>query len=430
MTMQALSTFEPDHLANLVHVRRKNDGTIIPSDAGDLNVIHWNINRLKNKIDEVENYVASFPGTLHVIAISETWLTEHECGSTNVLGYVGFHNTRSGREGGGISIFVHDSLALETTPVVLQNVVTENLNHFFILQIPRVQVNIAVAYKRPLSSGIVFLEELKHCCLDTNNCLLMGDFNLNLLDHANYGKVIPLLEEYGYALLNEVTATATTRPSSATLLDICASNMLRSSYKLSILFNVRSDHGILAISVGKKIPASQRTTIGKRLDDRQASVRIEQLCAESDLSCGNLLNKKLEDIIEECSREVVIKSRYKIVKPYVTREIIEAIRDRDRMYSLTLLYPNNTSLLELYTDKRKWVKNELKRRRIQYENERIDQAVLDPSKSWQVYKEILFNTKNTKTDSKITINGVEAGTNEQSCNTINDKVCSTGNTGR
>lgn len=41
-------------------------------EVDDLNIMHWNINHLTNKLHLVEQYVVAFIGILHVIAISET----------------------------------------------------------------------------------------------------------------------------------------------------------------------------------------------------------------------------------------------------------------------------------------------------------------------------------------------------------------------
>lgn len=417
---------EPEFLSDLVRVTRSNNGMICPSGVGDLNVIHWNINRIRNKMDEIEECVTSFPGTLHVIAISETWLTDEDCNSTNILGYTGYHNYREDREGGGISIFIHESLMNDTPPVIVNNVVSEQLNHYFVLQIPKVQINIAVAYKRPLSNVDVFLQDLENYCLNMNKCLLMGDLNINLLVPNNFRRITSLFEEYGFALLNEVSINAITRPAASTLLDLCACNMLSFSFKFSITFNTRSDHGILAISVSKKAPENRHAFVRHKLDDRQASARIERCLTENDILDGNVLSHELETITHECSKEIRINSRYCILKPFVTREIIDAIRERDRLYSLMILYPNNTSLHDIYLGKMAFVKRELKLKRIEYENERIDQVILDPSKTWQIYKEILFNRKKSNADTTITINGVPVGSDVQSCNVINDKVCSIG----
>lgn len=109
-------------------------------------MIHWNINRAINKMDEIELCIDSFPGTLHIIAISETWLSPANASHVRLLDYREFHNIRQHRSGGGISLFIHESLATDILPKILVDVVTDDLNHFIAVKIPSINITAAVAY--------------------------------------------------------------------------------------------------------------------------------------------------------------------------------------------------------------------------------------------------------------------------------------------
>ena len=137
----------PQTLSSLMRVTRRHNGTIIPPSDRDINIMHWNINHLTNKMNEVEVCRTSYPGTLHIIAITETWLTIDNRHAFKLLNYTEFHNVRANSEGGGISIFVHDSLC-DTIPKILVDLVTPSRNHFLVLQIPDINYTIAVPYRR------------------------------------------------------------------------------------------------------------------------------------------------------------------------------------------------------------------------------------------------------------------------------------------
>lgn len=148
--------------------------------------MHWSINHLTNKLHLVEQYVACYPKILHIIAISETWLTTSNFSTYNLNGYHVTHSVRQNTSGGGISIFVHESIC-EIAPKVLVDIVTLDLNHFLVLEISSANTIVAVPYRRPNSIDFdrrinTFLEELDQFCLIHPQCMLMSDFNLNQLD--------------------------------------------------------------------------------------------------------------------------------------------------------------------------------------------------------------------------------------------------------
>lgn len=72
-----MDDFQPVPISSLLKVTHRHDGTIIVPYADDINLMHWNINHLTSKLDDVELYVASYPVLLHVVVISETWLNSY-----------------------------------------------------------------------------------------------------------------------------------------------------------------------------------------------------------------------------------------------------------------------------------------------------------------------------------------------------------------
>src|ERR1700761_7493268 len=85
---------------------------------------------------------------LYVIAIPESWLTNSNLSTYNLNGYHSTHSVRQNCKGGGISLFVHESIC-GITPKVLVDVVTPDLNQFLIVELQSVNTTIAVPYRRP-----------------------------------------------------------------------------------------------------------------------------------------------------------------------------------------------------------------------------------------------------------------------------------------
>lgn len=95
-----MDDISPPHLSNLLQVTRKFDGTVAASSPGDMNLMHWNINHLTNKLNQVEVYVAIFPSMLDVVAKSETWLTPLNFLTFKLHGYRETHSVRQDKTEG------------------------------------------------------------------------------------------------------------------------------------------------------------------------------------------------------------------------------------------------------------------------------------------------------------------------------------------
>lgn len=215
-----MNNLTPENLSNMLQVTHRHNGTIIPPSADELNTMYWNIRSLNKKMSEVELCISSYPGMLHIIAISEIWLNENNYAIFAYLGYYAIHCTRINTKGvsifihtKGVSIFIHDSLC-KMAPKVSVNIVGPDLNHFLVVDIPSINITVAVPYRRPGGNIDTFLDELQNNCLDYFRCIVMGD----LLDPTLNGKLIGMLESNSFGVLNAVNDAAVTRLASNTIL--------------------------------------------------------------------------------------------------------------------------------------------------------------------------------------------------------------------
>lgn len=140
---------DPVSISSLLKIAHKHNGTILQPHGDDINVMHWNVNHLTNKLEDVTLYVSSYPGRLHIVIISETWLRDDNHSFFQLPGYTAFHNVRSSY-GGGLAIFIHDSLC-DIKPEVICNTTTADLHHFLVVRVQAIDTIIAVPYNR--SSG-------------------------------------------------------------------------------------------------------------------------------------------------------------------------------------------------------------------------------------------------------------------------------------
>jgi len=407
-------------------VAHKYNGTILHPDADDINYMHWNVNHLTNKLEDVEIYVASYPGLLHIVTISETWLTPDNYKTYQLPSYTAFHNVRSS-DSGGISIFIHDSLC-DIMPEVLFNVTSTDLHHFIVIRVESIKTTIAVPYNRPKGKKSSFLNDLQRLCLGHRHCLLIGDFNMNQLDSNKHDELSDILESHGFGLLNALVKDAATRLKSGTIIDLVATNMLSHRYKVSIVHNSQSDHGILYVSMERKfrLPPAKRK-VKTKFDSNAAIDMVTTLCgsANDDMD-GNELNKALETIVERCTSTISIKSDHRINKRHVSRELIMAVRERGRLYTLMNLHPENAFIEREYHKMVAFIKLRNYELRSGYECERIEASAGDNRKTWKLYKEIVFNQYKTNRECPVTIDGQTMSESVKSCNVVNDHFFTAG----
>lgn len=168
-----------------------------------INCLYVNIRSLRGKLLDFYAFISSFKSTIHVIILSETWLYSQEKEFINLIGYNAFHSTSDYSRALGVSIFVIEDL--------LANVVHEdssNYSNILIVQLSQLKINICGVYKNESNcDNDLFLNNLNFVLYKFKNCLVFGDFNLNLLDTANnnvstYNNVI---DTNGFIFLNKIS---------------------------------------------------------------------------------------------------------------------------------------------------------------------------------------------------------------------------------
>ena len=73
-------------------------------------MLHANIRSAQKNLASLEHYINNLDHTFTVIGISESWLKEHSVDRYGIEGYNGVHTFRPIRSGGGVLIFVQNSV--------------------------------------------------------------------------------------------------------------------------------------------------------------------------------------------------------------------------------------------------------------------------------------------------------------------------------
>ena len=128
-----------------------------------------------------------------MIYFSETWVDEVGNSLYELANYISKHQVRDDRKGGGVSIYIHNSLSFKVlSNLCINSVDIESLSIESSLDNKR-STFVNVLYRPPngkIEPFETFLVKLLSSVQKANKDLyIAGDFNLNLLDHESNKKV-------------------------------------------------------------------------------------------------------------------------------------------------------------------------------------------------------------------------------------------------
>ena len=120
-----------------------------------------------------------------VIALTETWLNMSDKDfetEVHIQGYNLFHKDRVGRRGGGVALYVRDSLQSYTVSSVKADNNQESL--WVEIREGNEKLLVGLAYRPPNLSRedtLPLLDEIRRACTHRRVCI-MGDFNFRAID--------------------------------------------------------------------------------------------------------------------------------------------------------------------------------------------------------------------------------------------------------
>ena len=150
----------------------------------NLSFIHSNIRSIPANLNAFMSYMSNKNCDFSVIGFSETWLNSSNIDTYSIDGYSHVGLTREIGKGGGVSLFICDSIMY--CELLEFNMVCEYIECVF------VKINcmghnfiVGVVYRPPNSNISDFNDSIHDILEKVSNypCYIMGDFNLDLLKH-------------------------------------------------------------------------------------------------------------------------------------------------------------------------------------------------------------------------------------------------------
>ena len=170
-----------------------------------LSALHLNIRNLNQHFIELCNFLDHTPFFYHFIGRSETWITPQvDLDCFEIPGYTFVNGNRTFSSGSGVGLYIKSDHTFELRDDLKVDLIES-------MWIETQELFIGIVYK-PLSLSNrdfldMFEETLHKIFLSKKKCLIMGDFNINILSHSTLSKeYLNLLQSEGFnALIFEAT---------------------------------------------------------------------------------------------------------------------------------------------------------------------------------------------------------------------------------
>ena len=211
-------------------------------------IVHHNVRSFNRNFDNLALFLSNIKHSIDIIVLSETWFVEEMC--VNVEGYVGHHVCRADKIGGGVSIYVRESL--KCTYLSEYSKIGE-YGEFCVVELSlneRNQFNsltIIGTYRPPDTSFQLFSAYLSNILSELCNktIVLCGDFNVELLTEEENADFFNSL--YSYNLFPLITIATRISETSAKCIDQIWYNKLNVSFSGSFITDVTDHYPVFVV---------------------------------------------------------------------------------------------------------------------------------------------------------------------------------------
>ena len=427
-------------LSDLSNSANTSDATVpTPYDLHGLNCRYWDTNNLANVVSSAEFDLfvhlniqclsAKFDGLIAfldelshkkneklptVLALSETWLNEHNDSTFAINGYQpivsNFRLDNSSR--GGVALFVRSGHEYIKRPDLNKFVPFIFESVFVTLTEPRLTVG--VVYTSPSADTAAFLDEYKNTLNSlmqlNENFILLGDFNTDLLKYMQDSSVTEFVDSnFELGCLPLITKPTRITDTSASCLDNIITNKIYPASEAGVLIEDISDHLPVFYSIPNSHHKNQtyntnhsfpRRNFSKqnlcKLNLSLAQRSWEEILSEED---PNIASTTFKNILENelnthCPVQTPSHNAKQPNQPWFTQGLKISSRKKKKLYKKSLKNPNR---VETYRKYRNLFNKLIKLAKSNYYSNLLDQHKHDIRKTWSVLRESIFKTKAEKT---------------------------------
>lgn len=396
--------------------------------TNSLNFLYLNSQSLRNSINDLQDFLDSLSYDIHIICVTETWLTNNEAQFYNLRNYTAYHSFRSNGRGGGAAIYVLNSF--DNATLAYENDFFGN--NIIVIKLLRLKIKIACCYRKPNnqddSDASIFRDILDSVISKHNSAYFFGDFNINLLDKtAISANHLNTFNSNGFQLLNSLSTDFPTRFGYQHQTSSCIDHIFTDrhyfqadlQHELSY-FDLIGDHRALFLSISSNSISftPNRGTSISIVDHRKIvnDKLIENIETESFTDFVQSVNLIIE------SNTITKTLSAKRDKPFINKHILTLISIRNRYQRLSIKFPTLLDLRYNYNKYRKLVISSVKKAKYDYNQQQFQQNADNPKKIWQNINRLMYNKEpsNSNNISEIKLNGISITNQSTITNSFND----------
>lgn len=284
------------------------------------------------------------------------------------------------------------------------------------VKLSQLNFHLIVYYKQPRVDSKLFTRELECFLENKTKYIMIGDSNINLLKNNTITKsFIDVLLANACVLLNCVDLKHNTREAdrtlangqirkSKTVIDHIFTDITKFSFAMSLNGTSISDHKTILVGFNDEnnnthTQQNKATTV-TYMSINERIYGNELISSDAQLEGATTLDElvgKLDIIRTKSIEKKECKEKSNNRKPWITTELLDLIKERERYYKLKKKTPSNTYIKNTYNlicRKTKMLRAKL---RMNFNSNKINAAMSNPKKMWSTINEILYN-KNKITD--------------------------------
>ena len=389
-----------------------------------LNIMHLNIHYLYPKLDELK-ILLSQKAEIDIICLCETFLNDEF--SNNELHLENYQLFRKDRNtnGGGLVIYVRESLRVS----VREDLQVEGVESMWLEIKHKAQKSFLLGYTyRPPSSNQSWIDDfegiLEQIYTENKEIIMLGDFNLNMLDNSNI--VHNWLQFTDSVNLTQIVDLPTrVTATSATIIDHAYTNKPENIVEVFVPCYAISDHYPVCLTrklSNKSSSESKHKTITYRsvshfddlafLSDLEAQPWSTLDIFDNPNDALDFFLQIFEKVLDQHAPQRTRRVKRKLQPNWFNAEIAEAGKQRDHFHKQKdtenhRFWRNKTKSLISNSKKQIYTKN-------------IQENKRNPKKLWKQLHEISNKSKSHTTPSVVNQEGEPILDPEQTANSFND----------
>lgn len=334
---------------------------------------HVNCQSARNKTEELDLLFASLDFKFDFIMLSETWYDDYSV-PWRLPNYRCFSRSRTASRGGGVSLLAREDICVACIEEFCS--VTEN---YEVVSVLCARTVYSVFYRPPngnVNDFFSFLQTFIQYISDNQYTAIWGgDFNINMLvDSPVERQFRTLLTTHGYC--NHISAPTRMTVNTSTCIDLFITNLNLRNVKAGVFSHSISDHMPIFLSLNRKVKTLNACTHEFQLisQHRLEAFRNEMCCTDwntvYNAQNADLAYESFLLIFTSCYHKCFplrhgTKRPAKIRKPWVTKELLDKIKTKTRLY-LKFIASRDPDDFSFFKSFRNKLNNELRKAKSSY----------------------------------------------------------------